>query len=120
MVAVTVTSLPISEDELLTTVLGMATTFGVLTAHFRPAKTSAGWRTPVSGDGKGFPDCVLVGPGGVLFRELKSGDGRLSPEQTVWLSALAGAGADAGVWRPADLREGRIEAQIRAIRRAAS
>lgn len=107
-----------SEDHLLVAVLDMAKQMGVLTAHFRPAQAKSGrWLTPVQGDGKGFPDVVLAGEGGLLFRELKSAKGILSPEQKVWLDVLAAAGADAGVWRPADLRSGRIEAETRAIRR---
>ncbi len=60
---------------------------------------------------------TFCGPGGVLFRELKSAKGVLSPEQKVWLAALTAAGADAGVWKPADLASGRIEAELKAIRR---
>ncbi len=113
------TELLMSEDELLSGVLGMARAFGVLSAHFRPALTKSGrWATAVQGDGKGFPDCTLVGPGGVLFRELKSAKGVLAPEQKKWLARLTEAGADAGVWRPADWRAGRVEEQIRAISRS--
>jgi hypothetical protein len=53
----------------------------------------------------GYPDETLVHPGRrlVLFRELKSDDGRVRPEQERWLDALTAAAADAGVWRPRDL-----------------
>src|SRR5690606_21908778 len=57
-----------SENELLVGILDRARWFGVVTAHFRPARTKTGWVTAVAGDGKGFPDLVLVGPGGVLYR----------------------------------------------------
>lgn len=50
----------------------------------------------------GFPDCVLVGPAGVLFRELKSETGRLTPDQVRWLDRLTEANADTDVWRPCD------------------
>lgn len=56
----------------------------------------------------GFPDSVIVGPRGVLFRELKSDAGRAEPEQLVWLQRLREAGADAGIWTPQDRRSGRI------------
>ncbi len=49
---------------------------------------------------RGFPDVVVVGPRGVIFRELKSSRGRLSPDQVRWLDKLRQAGSDAGVWRP--------------------
>lgn len=108
--------IPMSEDALLSAVLGMAKGMRVLAAHFRPALTKSGrWITPVQGDGTGFLDLVLAGLGGVKFRELKSDTGRLSPEQKVWMVRLDAAGADVGVWRPADLRSGRIEAEMRSI-----
>lgn len=106
-----------SEDDLLGTVLDMASTLGVRTAHFRPAQTAQGWRTPVAGDGKGWPDLVLVGRGGVLYRELKSATGSPTADQEVWLAALCVAGQDTAVWRPADLRSGRILAELRAVSR---
>lgn len=107
-----------SEDDLLAAVLDLASTLGIRTAHFRPAKTEQGWRTPVSGDGKGWPDLVLAGPAGVLFRELKSARGVPSEEQRLWLGALRAAGQDAGLWRPTDWRSGRILEELRAIRTA--
>lgn len=107
--------LTMSEEDLLGAVLDMAAVHGIRTVHFRAAKTERGWRTPVQGDGKGWPDLVLVGPAGVLFRELKSRSGLPTAEQEVWLGALADAGQNADVWRPADLRSGRILAELRAI-----
>jgi len=95
----------------------MAKRMGVMTAHFRPAQSQTGrWLTAVQGDGKGFPDVVLCGKGGVLFRELKAAKGVLKPEQKVWLAAFEEAGADVGVWRPVDLQSGRIETELRAVR----
>lgn len=102
-------------DELLGEVLALAATYHVRSAHFRPARTDQGWRTPVSGDGKGWPDLVLVGPRGVLFRELKAARGRVSRDQAEWMLALARAGEDVGVWRPYDLVDGRIEDELAAI-----
>lgn len=108
-------SLTMTEDDLLTSVLELCSLLGLHTAHFRPAKTERGWRTAVSGDGKGFPDLVIVG-NGVLFRELKSERGRLSPEQVVWMRKLYAAGADATDWRPSDWRSGRIERELKELR----
>lgn len=50
----------------------------------------------------GFPDLVIVGPHGVLFRELKSATGYLTSEQVRWVGRLKAAGADVTVWRPGD------------------
>lgn len=109
---------PMSEDDLLRTVIDMAQRMGVLVAHFRPAQSKTGrWLTAVQGDGKGFPDLVVAGGGGVLFRELKAAKGSTTPEQRRWLGMLTTAEADADVWRPADLQSGRIEAELRAIRK---
>lgn len=106
------------EDDLLVTVLDMAAAMGGLkTAHFRPARTEEGWRTPVQGDGKGWLDLFILGPGGALWRETKSATGRLTPEQRAWMEALRAAGYDADVWRPADLASGRIQRELQAIRR---
>jgi hypothetical protein len=105
-----------TEDDLLRTVLDLARLLGHHVAHFRPARTDRGWRTAVQADGKGYPDLTIVGPGGVLFRELKSATGRSSREQLAWAAKLESAGADFAVWRPADLRSGRINAELRALR----
>jgi hypothetical protein len=63
----------------------------------------------------GFPDLVLCGPGGVLFRELKRQDGKLRPEQQQWGDALLQAGADWRAWRPGDLIDGTIERELRRL-----
>lgn len=104
-----------TEDQLLANVLDLCRLTHVRTAHFRPARTATGWRTAVSGDGKGFPDLVLVGNKGVLFRELKSDKGRPDTEQAVWLERLRAAGANVGVWRPDDLHAGSILHEIQAV-----
>lgn len=54
-------------------------------------------------DTGGFPDLVIAGPGGVIFRELKIPRGSLSPTQTDWKYALLAAGADYDVWLPSHL-----------------
>lgn len=108
------------EDALLVSVLDLAKYLGLRTAHFRPALSQTGrWITPVQGDGKGWPDLTIVGPGGVLFRELKAEGSYPTREQRLWLAALAEAGADAGVWRPRDLTSGLIEQQLKALRKPA-
>lgn len=84
-------------------VIDTAHTFGWKVAHFRAARTKHGWATPVAADGKGFPDLVLVSPGRTLFRELKSGRDKLSPEQREWGEVLTLGGADWAEWRDTDM-----------------
>jgi hypothetical protein len=62
----------------------------------------------------GFPDLLLVGPAGIAFRELKSNrlGARASSEQTVWKYRLQAIGQDWQLWRPEDLRSGRIDREL--------
>jgi hypothetical protein len=64
---------------------------------------------------KGWPDWTIRGPRGVVVRELKSQRGRVTPEQREWLDALAAAGMNVGVWRPASLLSGAIAAELAGI-----
>jgi hypothetical protein len=68
----------------------------------------------------GFPDLVVAGQGGFIFRELKSETGRLRPEQLDWLSRLTQGGADAAIWRPSDMASGRIKEELTAITKGKS
>lgn len=104
----------ISEAELQAAVIEGAHAFGYLVAHFRPARTEHGYRTPVQADGKGWPDLVLVGRGRVLFRELKAVGGRASKAQLMWGVSLRAAGADYGVWTPVEWLTGQIEEELAA------
>lgn len=94
----------VTEAELLQQVIDLAHLFGYRCAHFRPAWTGRGWRTPVQGDGAGFPDLILVGRGRVIAAELKR-ESAPDPtgEQAAWLEELAAAGVPVFVWRPSDL-----------------
>lgn len=109
---------PMSEDELLRSVIDACRTLGLRTVHFRPALTQTGkWRTPVQGDGKGWPDLTIVGPGGILFRELKAERGATTPEQRQWISWLTEAGCNVAVWKPRDWHSGRIITELKALHR---
>lgn len=96
------------EAELQSAVIETARIFGWRVAHFRPAQTLEGWRTPVSADGKGFPDLVLVRER-VVYAELKGHGGKMSAEQIVWLDFLEDASQEAYVWYPSDWTNGTIE-----------
>jgi hypothetical protein len=39
--------------------------------------------------GRGFPDLMFAGPGGIGFAEVKTSDGDTSAEQDLWLWTLA-------------------------------
>ncbi len=113
-----------TEADFTTFVIDLARVLGWRTAHFRPAKTDKGWRTPVQGDGAGFPDLILLRGNRMVVAELKAERGRLSPAQVEWLDAYAGLaypecpgsfGDDTNavtgnhigvfVWRPRDVDE---------------
>ncbi len=64
---------------------------------------------------EGFPDLLLVGSAAVAFRELKQAGKDLRAPQKRWQWLLTTAGADASVWKPADLRSGRIERELLAL-----
>jgi hypothetical protein len=65
--------------------------------------------------GRGFPDLVVVGRGGVLFAELKCKDDTVSPDQRRWGSFLTGAGQTWVIWEPIDALSGRIETELAAL-----
>ncbi len=107
---------PITEAEFQRQVLDLARLFRWTVAHFRPAQTSRGWRTPVAADGKGFPDLVLVrqyvpdfrngdGPkrNRLIFAELKTEKAKATDEQEWWLDLLRRTCAEVYLWRPSDI-----------------
>lgn len=62
----------------------------------------------------GFPDLVICGPGGLVFAELKSEQGKVSAEQFAWLDDL-NQHAPAHVWWPSDWTL--VEATLRELAR---
>jgi hypothetical protein len=71
-------------------------------------------------DNKGFPDLTIYGPGGVLYRELKTEAGMqpgngLRPDQTTWKYRLMALGMDWAIWTPKDLASGLIESELSSI-----
>lgn len=94
-----------SEEDLLGSLIATARVSGWLVAHFRPARTSRGWRTPIQGD-EGFPDLILARAGRVLAIELKRTNVKPTPEQYAWLEAMGCAGTvEVYLWTPMDLDE---------------
>lgn len=91
-----------SEREWQDQVIDLMHVFGWRVAHFRPAKTERGWRTPVQADGQGFPDLIAARGNRLLAVELKAEKGKLSPQQAVWVESFAQTPAEVYVWRPSE------------------
>lgn len=108
-----------TERDFQQAVIELAHLGGWKVAHFRPALTKHGWRTPVSADGAGFPDLVLAKAGQIIFRELKAAKGKLTPDQIAWGETLHLAGADWAVWRPDMLDQIAEELTGRSVRSVA-
>ena len=64
------------------------------------------------GSEPGWPDWVIVGRGGILYRELKSEAGVLSPAQRHVGDLITRAGGNWAVWRPRDLVDGSIGREL--------
>jgi hypothetical protein len=90
----------VSEQEFTDQVLQLAGLYRWRTFHVRPGRTANGWRTPVQGDGKGFPDLLLLRGGRIVVAELKVGTRQTTVEQDDWLAAWEATGAEVFVWRP--------------------
>lgn len=93
--------LRLTEYQFADTVIELAKYRGWQVAHFRPALTNKGWRTPVQGHA-GSPDLILARNGEVLLVELKAQLGRMSPKQREWRDAI---GSQWRLWRPSDMDE---------------
>jgi hypothetical protein len=91
----------VSEKDFQKAVTDALNALGWRWYHSRPAQTSKGWRTALSGDA-GYPDITAVRRDRIIFIEIKAEKGRLSEEQGVWLADLGAAGAEAHCWRPSD------------------
>ena len=102
-------SLPMLERDLQKAVIDLARIFRWSVAHFRPAQTSKGWRTPVEADGKGWPDLLMTRDDRIVAVELKVGRNKLSPEQEQWRERLMAAGVEYFVWHEDDLRGQAVE-----------
>ena len=68
------------------------------------------------GSRRGFPDWEIWGRW-VMYRELKSESGVLSPDQRRVGLLIRQAGGDWDVWRPRDLFSGRIQQELQQLRR---
>jgi len=98
---VTLRALKMTEVQFTDRVIQTAKLYGWLVTHFRPAKTTKGWRTALQGD-SGFVDLVLARAGVVIHAELKVGRGRPRPDQISWAQAI---GETHRLWYPDDWDE---------------
>jgi hypothetical protein len=94
-----------TEAEFTEHVLALAKLHGWRRAHFRPARTAKGWRTAVQGDGKGFPDLVLLRGVAQIAAELKMPGNSCTQDQLDWLDAFKATGARTFIWYPNDWPE---------------
>lgn len=97
-------AVPVPERALQSHVTQLCRSLGLRVYHTHDSRRSE----------PGFPDLVIVGPRGVLWRELKTQKGRIRPEQQEWLDALTSAGQDAAVWRPDDW-DTRIQDELKKV-----
>ena len=95
-----------TERELQVEVERLAAKLGVLIHHCLDGRRC---------EGVGFPDVVACGLKGTIFRELKLEAAELGSQQRMWKWKLLASGADYGIWRPSDLRSGRIEKELQRI-----
>ena len=92
---------------------GLAVILGWEHVHFRPAMTKHGWRTPGTGSlAKGWPDLSLFRErdGRIIFAELKSDKGSLTPDEKRVLDVLRAVAVfnplmEVHVWKPKDWDE---------------
>lgn len=86
----------ISEKAFQAQVVELATMLGWLHFHVFNSRKSD----------EGYPDLTLVRDGRLVYAELKTETGELSPEQIVWLGELREVARERGIevyeWRPSD------------------
>ena len=76
------------EKEFATQVEHLLNLYGWRWCHFEPAIRQSGeWATALRGH-KGLPDYVAVRDGRLIFAEIKGDRGRLTPDQTEWITRL--------------------------------
>lgn len=114
------TAKKMSEKQMSKAVIDLAHLHGWKVAHFHTAQGKEGrYITPVAGDGKGFPDLVLVRPPKILFAELKVAYNRTTEEQDAWLDLLGECvpaeyiNVQVHIWRDKDYDSGVIESCLK-------
>jgi hypothetical protein len=95
------------EEAFLTPTIELAQWYDWRTIHIRPARTKDGYRTAVSGDGKGFPDLFGLRRATKhrFAAELKFAKNKPTPEQAEWLLDMEICGIPTFTWYPRDIEE---------------
>ena len=94
---------PETEAQLQANVVELAGWLGLAVFHPYDSRRSTG---------PGYPDLTIAGASGLLFAELKSATGVLSPDQRAWRDRLRAAGQPWRLWRPADWASRAIYVQL--------
>lgn len=94
-----------TEKQFLAAVVELAGYLGLLVYHTYDSRRSD----------PGFPDLVLAGDRGVIFAELKTEHGQLSPAQVAWKWKLLAGHCNWKLWRPAQLQAGLILRDMKGI-----
>lgn len=104
-----------TEAELTSVVLELLDVLGWRAMHIRPARTAAGWRTPLQGPTAiGFADIIAVKGDRTVIAELKVKRNEVTVDQQAWLDAFELAGHEVHVWRDVDWLDGTIGRQLMA------
>jgi len=85
----------INERDFQKSIIDLAEKFGWSVYHVTNVRGNLRAHTS-----PGFPDLVLCKPPRVVFAEIKTEKGKLTPAQEHWQKKLLGSGMDARVWRP--------------------
>jgi len=90
------------EGEFKDMVLALGKLHGWQRAHFLPAVTGRGVRTPVQADGKGFPDIIQIHEERkqIFVAELKVDRNKPTAEQKRWLELFRIVGVPTYLWYP--------------------
>ena len=95
-----------TERSLQASIIEICRLYGIAWYHTFDSRRSA----------RGWPDLAMCGASGFITRELKSDHGTMTTDQERWGSRLRRVGISWDVWRPADLRSGRIQRELLAIK----
>ena len=95
-----------AEAALQDAVIKLCKLLGIWHYHaYQPKRDNAGW-----------PDLVLIGRRGAIFRELKRDGQQPTAIQSEIGLRMQRAGLDWAVWRPVDLRAGAVMSELEGIR----